>query len=148
MLYSTAAQVSFSALVLVTIFVLWAGQTWARLSALLHLANWLLVSWLQIRHAQHQVFQTGDFTVEACCAVLALGIAVKVRQPWAAAVAAFQILGVSNYLVVLLDHRVMHRAFWTLQYIWEAGELASIAWSGAEGLRLRRRQRHATIARD
>ncbi len=96
MLYSAAAQFSFVALVAVTLFVLWAGDRWGRLSALLHATNWMLVALFQQRHQQHLVFQTADFTIDLVGAILAVAVAVACRRSWAAALAAFQVLGVNQ----------------------------------------------------
>jgi hypothetical protein len=140
LLYSTAAQVSFVALVAVTLFVLLMGERWGRLSAGLHAVNWVLVAVFQRRHEPQLVFQTGDFVIDLIGAVLACAIAVASRRTWAASLAAFQLLGLVNYLIVLVDRRVLHRAFWTTAYLWEAGALASLAAAGVVGLRGRRRR--------
>ncbi|WP_158918631.1 hypothetical protein [Caulobacter sp. S45] len=138
MLYSTVAQIGFVVLVAVTGFVLWTGGGWARLSAGLHAVNWMLVAALQRRH-EHHIFQTGDFIADLLGAGAACAIAVASRRLWAACLAAFQVLGVINYLVQVFDPRVLHRAFWTAAYIWEAGALACLLVAGAEALRARKR---------
>ena len=138
MLYSLTAQVSLIALIATTLFVLWAGDLWGRLSAGLHAVNWVLVSLLQKRHEPGFVFQTGDFVVDLVGAVLACAIAIKSRRLWAASLAAFQVLGVLNYFVALLDFRMSHHAFWSVAYVWEAGAILSLVAAGFAGLKARR----------
>lgn len=146
MLYSLPAQISFVALVLTTLFVLWAGDVWGRLSGLLHAANWVLVSLLQKRHEQLQVFQTGDFIIDLIGAILACAIAIKSRKLWAASLAAFQVLGLVNYFIVLFDFRVRHRAFWTAAYVWEAGAILSLVVAGLAGLKARQARRARALS--
>ncbi len=144
MLYSTVAQVGFVALIGVTLFALSVDDSWVRLSALLHATNWMLVAALQRRH-EHHIFQTADFITDVVGAVLACVIALRSGYLWAAALAAFQVLGALNWIAPLLDPSVLHRASITASYVWEAGALISLAAGATQARRVG--ARHASTAR-
>ena len=93
----------------------------------------MLVAVFQHRH-EHHIFQTVDFSIDVVGAGLAALIAVTFKRPWAATLAAFQILGALNWLMPLLDPAILHRASVTTSYIWEAGALSSLAAGAASVL--------------
>ena len=133
MLASAIAQYSFLAMAGVTVFALAADAGWVRLSALLHAANWLLVASLQDH--RHPAFQRVDFYIDVVGAALAVLIAAKSGRLWAAAVAAFQCLGVLSRLAPIIEPSIHHRAAVTALYIWEVGSVIAIVVGVAEAVR-------------
>ena len=142
MLASVVAQVSFVALVGVTVLALGTPDTWVRGAALLHATNWVLVALLQ-DHG-HPPFQQVNFTIDVIGSVCAVLLATTSGQTWMAIMAAFQSLGVVTRLIPLLDPTIRHRATETALYMWEAGSLIALSVGVLLAIRRRAGARSAT----
>lgn len=123
-------------LALVTGYALWAGDRVVRAAALIHAANWLLLGVFQPRH-DHNAFAWADFLVDVLGALAITALALGAKRTWLALMAAFLLLGVSDYASSLTELRGWRRATVTADYLWGFGALASL-WVGAHAARRRR----------
>ena len=136
MLYTTVAQIGFVAMAAVCAFTILFGKLWGRTAAALYTANWMLAALVQDRRVGH--FHAADMAVDAVGAVLATALALKAGSGWAISFAAFQILGVTHYILELIDNRVTVNAAIVSSYLWELGALMSLFLAGCDRFHHRR----------
>lgn len=124
-------------LLAVTAFTVAVGGRSERFAALLVATNWILNNLLVVRHDTRGM-PWADFVLDSVFAVAFVWLAIRSRRRWAAFLAAFQVLGVANYVSYLLDLTVWHRTFITTSYAWAFGALASVLAAGLMALSDRR----------
>ena len=130
MLDSTTGLVGLAALAVVTVFALWRGDRGVRIGALLYAATWLAVGFAQNRKHLGGP-QWGVLCADTIGALALFALAIGERRPWAAATAAFQLLGVATDVAFVLDLRILHVASVTASYVWGYAALAAIAIGAA-----------------
>lgn len=123
---------SWAALLLVTSFVLWAGDRAVRTAALLNAANWLVNTLVQPpRRVINDAFAWPHFISDSLFAVVFVIFTLRVQRSWAALLTAFILLGVANHLSFLFDDNQAQRAFAVAGYLWAYGVLGCLVWAAA-----------------
>lgn len=82
--------------------------------------------------------QYAIFGLDLVAAGLFIWLALRYRQGWQMAIAAFQLLTMTTHVAVMIDLRINAWAYLTAYLVWSYLLLVSLLWGGAQGFRARR----------